>query len=139
MRYRLDRLVKELGDRKLRELTRKDVVGALERIAAGQIDGRTAKQLAGEVLVQSKHPDHPAAGSRVRALHRARACSRTLPEAPTGRLWEMRLKGRAGIARAIYVTAVGQRVVIVRAFAKKTQKTPRSELELALMRATEVQ
>jgi hypothetical protein len=33
-----------------------------------------------------------------------------------GRLWEMRLKGRAGIARALYVSAVGQRVVIVRAF-----------------------
>ena len=56
-----------------------------------------------------------------------------------GRLWEMRLKGRAGIARAIYVTAIGQRVVIVRAFVKKTQKTPRSELELALTRAKEVQ
>ena len=54
MRYRLDRLVKEVGDRKLRELTRKDVVNALEHIAAGQSDGRTAKQLAGEVLVQSK-------------------------------------------------------------------------------------
>ena len=56
-----------------------------------------------------------------------------------GRLWEMRVKGRAGIARAIYVTAVGRRVVIVRAFVKKTQKTPRSELELALTRAKEVQ
>ena len=56
-----------------------------------------------------------------------------------GRLWEMRLKGRAGIARAVYVTAVGQRVVIVRAFVKKTQRTPRSELELALKRAKEVQ
>ena len=56
-----------------------------------------------------------------------------------GQLWEMRLKGRAGIARAIYVTAIGQRVVIVRAFVKKTQKTPRSELELALTRAKEVQ
>ena len=54
-------------------------------------------------------------------------------------LWEMRLKGRAGIARAIYVTAIGRRVVIVRAFVKKTQKTPRSELDLALMRAKEVQ
>ena len=56
-----------------------------------------------------------------------------------GQFWEMRLKGRAGIARAIYVTAIGQRVVIVRVFVKKTQKTPRSELELALTRAKEVQ
>jgi len=56
-----------------------------------------------------------------------------------GRLWEMRLKGREGIARAIYVTAIGQRVVIARAFVKKTQKTPRGELELAWTRAKEVQ
>ena len=56
-----------------------------------------------------------------------------------GPLWEMRLKGRAGIARAVYVTAIGQRVVIVRAFVKKTQKTPRKELELAMARAKEVQ
>jgi hypothetical protein len=54
MRYRLDRLVKELGDRKLRDLARKDVVAALERIAEGQIEGRTAKLLAGEVLVMAK-------------------------------------------------------------------------------------
>ena len=55
-----------------------------------------------------------------------------------GPLWEMRMTGRDGISRAIYVTAVGRRVVVVRAFAKKTQKTPRSEIELALRRAKEV-
>nr|WP_065753989.1 type II toxin-antitoxin system RelE/ParE family toxin [Bradyrhizobium paxllaeri] len=55
-----------------------------------------------------------------------------------GKLWELRLTGRDGIARALYVTAIGRRVVIVRAFAKKTQKTPRSEIELALQRAKEV-
>ncbi len=55
-----------------------------------------------------------------------------------GALWEMRLTGRDGISRAIYVTASGRRVVIVRAFVKKTEKTPRSEIELALRRAKEV-
>lgn len=55
-----------------------------------------------------------------------------------GRLWEMRMKGRDGIARAIYLTASGKRVVIVRVFSKKTQKTPRAEIELALQRAKEV-
>jgi phage-related protein len=55
-----------------------------------------------------------------------------------GKLWELRLAGRNGIARALYVTAVGRRVVVVRAFVKKTQKTPRSEIELALQRAKEV-
>jgi len=55
-----------------------------------------------------------------------------------GKLWEMRLMGRDGIARALYVTAIGRRVVVVRAFVKKTQKTPRAEIDLALRRAREV-
>ena len=55
-----------------------------------------------------------------------------------GKLWELRLTGRDGIARALYVTAIGRRVVVVRSFVKKTQKTPRSEIELALQRANEV-
>jgi phage-related protein len=53
-------------------------------------------------------------------------------------LWEMRMKGRDGIARAIYVTASGKRAVVVRVFRKKTQKTPRGEIELALKRAEKV-
>ena len=56
-----------------------------------------------------------------------------------GPLWEMRLKGRSGIARAIYVTSVGRRIVILRVFRKKRQKTPQSELELARFRARELQ
>jgi phage-related protein len=55
-----------------------------------------------------------------------------------GPVWEMRMKGRDGIARAAYVTASGHRVVVVHVFAKKTQKTPRREIEMALKRATEV-
>lgn len=55
------------------------------------------------------------------------------------KLWELRVRGRDGIARAIYLTAVRQRVVIVRVFVKKTQKTPRHELELARRRAKEVE
>ena len=56
----------------------------------------------------------------------------------TGPLWEMRLKGRDGISRAIYVTASGRRVVVVRAFIKKTQTTPRKEMDIAMKRAKEV-
>lgn len=55
-----------------------------------------------------------------------------------GLLWEMRISGQSGIARAVYSTAVGKRVVIVRVFVKKAQKTPRREIELALKRAKEV-
>ena len=52
-----------------------------------------------------------------------------------GPLWEMRMKGKDGISRAIYVTATGQRVVVVRVF---VQKTPKREIDLALKRAKEV-
>jgi phage-related protein len=55
-----------------------------------------------------------------------------------GQIWEIRLRGKAGIARALYVTAKEQRVVIVRAFIKKTDKTPAGEIVLALQRAKEV-
>ena len=55
-----------------------------------------------------------------------------------GPLWEMRMKGRDGISRAVYVTAKGHRVVVLRVFVKKTQKTPRREIEIALQRAKEV-
>ena len=50
----------------------------------------------------------------------------------------VRLTGRDGIARALYVTAIGRRVVVVRAFVKKTQKTPPAEIKLALRRAKEI-
>jgi phage-related protein len=55
-----------------------------------------------------------------------------------GHLWEMRMKGRSGIVRAVYVTAVGKRVVVVHVFEKRTQKTPRREITTALKRAKEV-
>jgi len=53
-------------------------------------------------------------------------------------LWEMRMKGKDGIARAIYVKAHERRLVVVHAFVKKSQKTPRTALETALKRAREV-
>lgn len=55
-----------------------------------------------------------------------------------GPIWEMRMKGRDGIARAAYVAVRDQRVVVLRVFRKKTQKTPRKEIEIALQRAKEV-
>ena len=55
-----------------------------------------------------------------------------------GQIWEMRMKGKDNIARALYVTAIGRRVVVVRVFIKKTKKTPHREIDLALNRAKEV-
>jgi phage-related protein len=44
-----------------------------------------------------------------------------------------------GIGRAFYCFVVGQRVVILHAFVKKTQETPERELRIARRRMKEVQ
>ena len=50
------------------------------------------------------------------------------------KLWEMRMQGRDGIARAIYVAMKGRRLVVLHVFVKKTQTTPRSALDTARQR-----
>jgi phage-related protein len=54
-------------------------------------------------------------------------------------LWELRLIGKDGIARVLYVTAQAERVIMLRAFVKKTQKTPKHEIDLALQRMRSLQ
>ena len=56
-----------------------------------------------------------------------------------GKLWELRITGRDGLARAIYVTATGRRVVVLHVFVKKTQKTPPRNLETARKRLKELE
>ncbi len=53
------------------------------------------------------------------------------------KLWEMRMKGRDGIGRAIYVVATGKQIFVVHAFIKKTQATPPAAIKLATQRARE--
>ena len=53
-------------------------------------------------------------------------------------LFELRPRGREGIGRAMYCFVVGERVVIVHAFVKKTQATPERELRIARKRMKEV-
>jgi phage-related protein len=55
------------------------------------------------------------------------------------RLFELRPRGRSGIGRAFYCFLLGQRVVVVHAFIKKTQETPDKELKLARKRVKELQ
>jgi phage-related protein len=55
------------------------------------------------------------------------------------KLWEMRMSGRDGIARAIYIAVRGRRIVILHAFVKQTQKTPPGAIRLALARAKELE
>lgn len=54
-----------------------------------------------------------------------------------GKLWEIRMTGRDGIARAIYVARTGQRLIVLHVFVKKTQKTPRRAIETAYFRMKE--
>lgn len=50
------------------------------------------------------------------------------------KLRKMRMKGRDGIARAIYVAQTGKQLVVLHVFIKKTEKTPRRALKTAAER-----
>lgn len=54
-------------------------------------------------------------------------------------LFEIRVKAREGIGRAFFCYQLGNEIVILHSFIKKTQKTPKKELEIALRRLNEVQ
>jgi len=49
----------------------------------------------------------------------------------------MRASGKDGISRGIYVAVKGKRVIVLRVFIKKTQKTPKNQLDIAKQRAKE--
>jgi phage-related protein len=53
-------------------------------------------------------------------------------------LFELRPKGKEGIARVFYCTLVGKRIVVLHGFIKKTQEIPRKELEIVIRRMKEV-
>ncbi len=53
-------------------------------------------------------------------------------------LFELRVKGREGIARVFYCTKIGKRIIMLHAFIKKTPKTPSKELHKAEQRFKEV-
>jgi len=55
-----------------------------------------------------------------------------------GGLYELRPRGREGIARVFYCTLVGQRILILHSFIKKTHGMPTRELALARRRQREV-
>jgi len=53
-------------------------------------------------------------------------------------LFELRLKAAEGIARVFYCTIFGRQIVMLHQFTKKSEKTPRKELEVARRRMEEV-
>lgn len=46
-------------------------------------------------------------------------------------IFEIRAKSGSNISRVLYFFVIGRRIVLTNGFIKKTQKTPKSELELA--------
>ena len=53
-------------------------------------------------------------------------------------LFELRLKCAEGIARVFYCTLIGKRIVMLHSFVKKTDRTPKRELEVAHSRLKEI-
>lgn len=53
-------------------------------------------------------------------------------------LFELRLKGAEGIARVFFCTLIGRRIVMLHSFIKKTERTPKRELDVAHNRMREV-
>lgn len=53
-------------------------------------------------------------------------------------LYEIRVSAQEGIARAIYFSMKDNQIWILRCFVKKTQKTPKNELEIASIRQKEL-
>ena len=53
-------------------------------------------------------------------------------------LFELRVKGKEGIARVFYCTQIGKKIVMLHAFIKKSQKIPKKELNIAIKRMKEV-
>ena len=51
-----------------------------------------------------------------------------------GPLWELREESQTNIYRIIYVFHTGRRIVFLHGFQKKSQKTPRREIEIAAAR-----
>ena len=55
-----------------------------------------------------------------------------------GGLFELRPRGREGTARVFYCMKVGRKIIMLHSFIKKTNETPKRELEIARRRQREV-
>ncbi len=56
----------------------------------------------------------------------------------TDGLFEIKAKAYEGIGRSIYCYKKGRKIIILHSFVKKTQKTPKRDIELALKRKKEI-
>lgn len=54
-------------------------------------------------------------------------------------LFEIRSKGEEGIGRSLFCYVKGREIVILHSFVKKSQKTPKKELDIARKRQKEIE
>ncbi len=54
-------------------------------------------------------------------------------------LFEIRVKSQEGIGRSIFCYTRNKKIIILHSFIKKTRKTPKKEIEIALARKKEVE
>ncbi len=54
-------------------------------------------------------------------------------------LFELRIKGKEGIARVFFCTKIGKKIIMPHSYIKKSQKIPNKELKIAISRLQEVQ
>jgi phage-related protein len=91
------------------------------------------------IEVESWPADVLADYARIAELLMAYGPSLKLPHSRAfgGGLFELRPRGRSGIGRVLYCFLVGERIVILHAFIKKSQQTPEREIRLARNRLRE--
>jgi phage-related protein len=65
-------------------------------------------------------------------------CPRVIFKPLSGKLWEIKFTGKGGKYRIAYVVVVGNRMIWLHAFKKKTPKTPQNDLAIAEKRMLEV-
>ena len=53
-------------------------------------------------------------------------------------LFELRLRAKEGIARVFFCTIVDRKIVMLHSFVKKSQKTPKRDLNIAIQRMREI-
>lgn len=67
---------------------------------------------------------------RIRNIHAREPLVRHIE----GKIWELRRESKTNIYRLLYTFLSGRRILFLHGFQKRTQKTPREEIEIALRR-----
>jgi phage-related protein len=91
-----------------------------------------------EWLAELSAEDRKAIGKDIKTVQFSWPLGMPLVRKLAPNLWEVRSSIQDGIARVLF-TVVGEVMVLLHGFVKKTQKTPQTELDTAKRRLAEVQ